>query len=63
MSNPMAPCKECEVRHPHCHSECEAYNEYKKSYKAYKELRDAAKRLENEVNSLLMDSREKERRR
>lgn len=25
-----SPCKDCEHRHPDCHSECERYSEYSK---------------------------------
>lgn len=25
----LSPCKDCEKRHPHCHSECEEYAAYR----------------------------------
>lgn len=27
----LAPCKDCQARHPHCHSECPDYLEFKKA--------------------------------
>ena len=33
---PNAPCKTCEYRRLHCHSECKAYSEYMENNKSYK---------------------------
>lgn len=48
-----APCKDCEKRHPSCHSHCEAY----KAFRAEVDLAREAHRRTEDVRSFLYDSR------
>lgn len=34
----ICPCKDCNLRHSECHSNCEKYNEWRESGIEYKEL-------------------------
>lgn len=53
----QAPCKDCENRHPNCHSECEAYQAF---WRANREANE--KRLmENTAASIIIRQKEKKR--
>ena len=51
-----APCKDCEKRHPNCHSECEAYQAFWKANREENEKR----LMENEALAVIRNKREKE---
>lgn len=51
-----APCKDCEKRHPNCHSECEAYQAYDRENKA----RQQRRLIENDALAVIRSRREKD---
>lgn len=51
----QSPCKDCENRHPNCHSECDAYQSY---YRANRE-ENAKRYRENQAVSTIIDQKSK----
>lgn len=52
-----APCKDCEKRHPNCHSECEAYQAFWRANREENEKR----LIENQAASIRIRQKEKKR--
>lgn len=54
----LAPCKDCQDRHPNCHSTCEKYAEFK----AENERRKAAIAKDKDMNYFMYEEKRASRR-
>lgn len=50
-----APCKDCEKRHPNCHSECEEYQAFWRA----KRVENEKRLIEHTVTSIMLHQKKK----
>jgi len=56
----VSPCKDCQNRHPHCHSECDPYKAYDEDRKLIN-LTRRAENLHNGYFDKMSEKRQKKR--